>query len=177
MKLLRNLLIFLPLVAISSVSMAGKSGETKLSLEVTPVKPVFQTGETVTADFVLRNVGDTSVMVARTLRLTASIKLEIKDDQEQSAKWCGRIAEWTDSARSYVSLAPGQSVHARLSLSCVDKENKLRSWGYTLDKPGKYIVRATYRLPRPSEYYKKLFPDVEVVQGPISARPISIELR
>jgi hypothetical protein len=179
MKFINSLLICicLGLVATSGAALERKSHEAKLSFEVSPVKSVFEAGETVEADFVLRNVGDTNVIVARTLRLTASIKLEIQDAQEQPAKWCGRIAEWTDSSRSYVNLAPGQSVHAKLAISCVDKENKSRSWGYSLNKPGKYVLKATYRLPRPKEYYKKLFPAADVVQGPISAQPVTLELR
>jgi hypothetical protein len=177
MTFIRNFLVGLSMFAISCAILVGKNGEAKLALEVKPVKPVFQTGDPIDLHFVLRNVGNRNVIVARTLRLTANIKLEIQDAQGQSALWCGRIAEWADSSRSYVNLAPGQSVSATLTASCVNKENKSRSWGYTVDKPGKYVAKATYRLPRPKEYYEKLFPEAEVVRGPILAQPISIELR
>jgi hypothetical protein len=62
-------------------------------------------------------------------------------------------------------------------VSCVNKDDRARAWGYALDKPGKYIIKATYRLLQPKEYFESLFPGAHVARGPVSAEPVTIELK
>jgi hypothetical protein len=177
MSFRRNVAIIFLALTISCACPTAQNAEAELALEVVPVKSVFQIGEKVDLNFVLRNVGHSDIVVARTLRLTASIKLDIADAQGQLAQWCGRIAEQYDSSRSYVTLAPGQSISSRLSVSCVNEGDKAHAWGYAIGQSGTYVIKATYRLPRPKEYYEKLFPNAQVVRGPVAAEPITIELK
>jgi hypothetical protein len=171
------LILFCLSVAASQVRGRGGDEKTDLALEVKSRKLVYQYGETVELNFILRNVGRKNVIVARRLRLTSNIGIEISDPQGQLAQWCGRIAEPIDSARSYMPLAPGESVRAILPVSCVNKEDRRRAWGFTLSSPGRYVVKAAYRLPRPKEHYENLFPNARVIRGPILAEPITIELK
>ncbi|SRR6266849_2764419 len=164
-------------VAASQDRNPGKEGKADLALEVEPGKLVYHDGEAVELHFILRNVSQSNLIVARRLRLMSTIALEISDSRGKIAQWCGRIAEQFDSARSYVTLSPGESVQATLTVSCVGKDDRKHAWGFTLSGPGRYIIRATYRLPRPKEYYESLFPNGRVIRGPILAKPVTIELK
>lgn len=155
----------------------GKQGKNDLVLVVKPTKLVYHGRETVELHFALRNTSSNSLIVAKTLRLTANIALEITDSHGGTAQWCGRIAEWYDSARSYVTLSPGELVQATLAVSCVNKEDVKHAWGYTFGGAGRYTIKASYRLPRPAEYYKRLFPNETVARGPILAEPVTIEVK
>jgi len=149
----------------------------QLALDATSSKTVYEQGQPVEIDFTLRNIGRRELVVARWLRLTTNIALDISGDGGKSAQWCGRIAETIDSERSYTILEPGKSVHAKLTVSCINGEIKNRAWGFAFDGPGQYIIKAKYRLPRPREHYKQLFPNFDIIRGPILAKPLKIELK
>jgi hypothetical protein len=105
------------------------------------------------------------------------IRLDISDAQGNAAKWCGRIAdELFVSKDSYRTLSPGESIHARLITSCDNSQDSKRG-GYVLSAPGKYLIKAVYLLPLPREEYEKAFPNSSVVRGPISAEPVTVELK
>ena len=143
-----------------------------------PAKGAYAKGEAVEFDFGLKNGGNDPIIVPRALRLSLNVDLEISNAAGTLAKWCGRIADQLIPSRSrYQSLSPGQSVRARLTVSCVDKDNPNRAWGYSLDAPGKYTIRARYRLPQPKEFFESLFPKQDVARGPIFAEPVTIEVR
>lgn len=148
------------------------------TFEATPTKGVFAKGETVEVKFRLRNNGRAPIIVPRALRLRLSVDLEISDGAGKESKWCGRIADQVIPSKiRYLSLAPGQSLDALLAISCVDKDNPNRAWGYLVDSPGKYTFKAKYRLPQPKEFFESLFPNQDVARGPILAEPFTIEIR
>ncbi|MBZ5723348.1 MAG: hypothetical protein LAO03_23685 [Acidobacteriia bacterium] len=153
---------------------AGKTSG--LILEALLVKPTYAQGETVELTFKLRNAGRNKALIARTFQLTRYIDLEILDQQGKHAQWCGRVISQTDSARSFTTLAPGASVSLKLPISCVNGGDPGRAWGYTLVNRGKYIIRATYRLPQPEKFFERFFPNTPVVRGPIPAEPVTIEI-
>ena len=156
----------------------AKSGEeSKLAFVVEPVKTVYTRGENVEFTFRLSNRSKDKVLVAKTFQLNFYVDLDMSGAAGKSADWCGRILGQIDSPRSFVTLSPGASLSKKLVVSCVNKADKSRAWGYYLDTPGKYIVRGTYRLPQPKVFFQKVFPDVPVVRGPVSAQPVTIEIR
>lgn len=147
-----------------------------LIFEALAVKPDYVNGETVELSFKLHNVGHNDVLIARTFQLTRYIDLQISNQHDEQARWCGRVVSQTDSARSFTVLAPGESVKVELVVSCVNRSDPGRAWGYALDKPGKYVIKATYRLPQTKAFFEKFFPNVHAVRGPIAAKPVTIEI-
>jgi hypothetical protein len=147
-----------------------------LILEVRAVKPDYPKGEAVELTFRLQNVSQKKVLVAQTFQLTRYIDLEISGKEGKRADWCGRVVSQTDSMRSFTTLNPGGSISKKVVISCVNRGEPGRAWGYALDDPGKYVIRATYRLPQPEPFFEKFFPKVPVVRGPVSAEPVSIEI-
>ena len=150
--------------------------ESKLVFVVEPVKTVYVKGESVEINFRLSNRSGNKVLVPKNFQLNFNVNLDILDAKGKSADWCGRIASQIDSPRSFTTLTPGESISKKLVVSCVNKDDRSRAWGYSLDAPGKYVVRGTYRLPQPKVFFKKFFPNVPVERGPVSAEPVSIEI-
>jgi hypothetical protein len=179
----RRIILFLMLLpcwssAAQQYDPAHISQKPALVLEGKPTKLVYAKGETVEFDFTLRNVSGDRLIVARWLQLTLNVGLDISDSQGNTAEWCGRIAdEIVPSKSRYKTLAPGESVSAKLAVSCVNKNDRRHAWGFVMDAPGKYMIKATYRLPQPKEYFHRLFPTARVIQGPVSAEPVTIELK
>lgn len=148
-----------------------------VAFEVQPVKTTYRTGEVVELNFTLRNLSKKDLLVARTFQLSYYVNLEILDQNGKRAAWCGRVVSQIDSARSFTTLPPGETVRRKVAVSCVDQNNPGRAWGYVLAAPGKYVIKATYRLPQPIAFFKKLFPGVPVVCGPVVAEAITVELQ
>ena len=149
-----------------------------LVFEAKPVKGVYTQGDTVEVDFRLTNKGKDEAIVPRALRLSLSVELEISGDSGQRAEWCGRVAdEVIPSKARYRSLSPGESIGARLAVSCVNSENPSQAWGYFLNEPGKYIIKPSYRLPQSKGFFESLFPKQQVPRGPVLAEPITIRIR
>jgi hypothetical protein len=148
-----------------------------LILQVQAVKPDYAKGEAVELTFNLQNVSQKKVLVARTFQLTRYIDLEISDQHGKRAGWCGRVVSQTDSMRSFTTLAAGGSVSVKLAVSCVNRSDPGRAWGYVLDDPGTYVIKATYRLPQTEAFFEKFFPMTPVVRGPISAEPLTIDIK
>ena len=173
---------FLIFVSLSSASSQdqpiGSRTKLELTLDAKPTKLVYLNGETVEFNFTLRNVSKEEQIVARQLKLTLNVDLRISDSQGRQVKWCGRIADQIiPSKHRYIALLPGKSLPARLAVSCANKDDPGNAWGYLLDAPGKYTVKAAYRLPQPKEYFESLFPNAHVVRGPVVAEPVTIELK
>jgi len=161
--------------AQASASESGK--EAKLVFVIEPVKPVFAKGENIEFIFRLSNRSDEKILVAKTFQLAHFVTLSIVDLAGKHAEWCGRIISQTDFPRSFVALSPGESVQKKLTVSCVNKDAPSRAWGYSLETPGKYVVRGTYRLPQSEAFFKELSPNVPAIRGPVSAEPFAIEVR
>jgi hypothetical protein len=140
-------------------------------------KPVYSRGEAVEFNFTLRNGGQDTLIVAKHLQLSLNVKLEIIDAEGKPAKWCGRIAEIFPSKDLYRTLSPGESLSSKLNVACANQDDPGRAWGYSLSVPGKYVVKSSYRLPQPKEVFDQLFPYEQVPQGPVSAKPVTIELQ
>jgi hypothetical protein len=152
--------------------------KSRLALVAEPTKPVYQRGETVEFKFTLRNISGVDVIVGRHLALTLNIDLKISDSHGKTAEWCGRIADQIIMLKSrYTILSPGASKHAKLAISCLDQADPKRAWGYRLDRKGKYVIRASYRLPQSKEELEKAFPNAHVDQGPVWAEPVTIEIQ
>ena len=148
-----------------------------LALDAKPTKLVYAKGEPVELDITLRNVGKGSRIVARNLSLRMRIKLVITSPDGKPVTSCGVISdEIVVLGGNYKTLAPGQVIHKRLTITCDDAKDS-RSSGYTFDRSGKYLFKAAYLLPVPKEEYKRAFPDADVIQGPIWAEPFTIEVR
>jgi len=164
--------------AASQDQLLGSQRNATLILDIKPSKSVYQKGETVEIEVTLRNASKDDQIVPRQLHLTLNVDLEILNPQGTRADWCGRIADQIIPSKSrYKTLSPDESVHTKLAVSCVNKDDRRRAWGYALDKPGKYIIKAAYRLPQPKEYFENLFPGAHVARGPVSAKPVTIELK
>jgi hypothetical protein len=166
--------------AVSSRRCAAQGSPTRgpmdLVLEVNPTKPVYAKNEPVKLDFKLRNAGPRAQIVARRLSLGMRITLVIRDAHGQPAKRCGRIAdEIVVLKENYKLLAPGQSVRARLTISC-DEVDPSRA-GYVFDRSGRYTIRAAYKLPIPREDYEKAFPGSDIVRGPVWGKAVAIEIK
>jgi hypothetical protein len=162
-------------VAQSPVTNTGQ--ESKLVFVIEPAKAVYMKGGDVEFIFRLSNHSDNKILVAGTFQLAHFVTLNIVDGEGRHAEWCGRIVSQTDFPRSFVALSPGESVSKKLVVSCVNKDDPSRAWGYALGGVGKYFVTGTYRLPQPEAFFKKLFPHVPAVRGPVSAKPVTIEIR
>ena len=158
----------------SPLGVGARSG---LILEALADKPDYVKGETVELTFKLRNVGHDKVLVARTFQLARYIDLEISDKQGNRARWCGRVISQTDSVRSFTILAPRGSVSMKLAVSCVNGGDPGRAWGYVMENPGDYVIKATYRLPQPEAFFEKFFSKVAVLRGPVSAEPVTIKIK
>jgi hypothetical protein len=165
------------LAGLSQENTLKSSGQSKLAFVIEPVKTIYAKGESVEFTFRLSNRSGNKVLVAKTFQLTHFVTLDMVNTEGKRAEWCGRIAGQTDFPRSFVTLSPGESVSKKLIVSCVNKDERSRAWGYSLEGPGKYVVTGTYRLPQPEAFFKKLSPNVPAVRGPVSATPVSIEIR
>lgn len=182
---MKTKILFGIIIALLASSLPGfaqentaKSGEeSKLAFVIEPVKTVYTRGENVEFSFRLSNRSRDKILVARSFQLNLYVNLDMTDPAGKSADWCGRILGQIDSPRSFITLSPGESLSKKLVVSCVNKADKSRAWGYSLDTPGKYMVRGTYRLPQPKVFFKKDFPDVPVVRGPVLAQPVTVEIR
>jgi hypothetical protein len=151
--------------------------QTGLVFQVEATKPVYIKGEPVELNFRLSNQSKSIMLVAKSFQLNYYVELNIANAGGHSAVWCGRIVDQIDSPRSFVKLSPGQSIHAKLVVSCVNGNDPKHAWGYLVQEPGKYSVKATYRLPQTKRFLKSLFPGIVAVKGPISAPTISLEIR
>jgi hypothetical protein len=156
---------------------AKTGGESKLVFVIRPVKATYAKGENVEFTFRLSNRSGDKVLVAKTFQLAHFVTLDIVNAEGKRAEWCGRIASQTDFPRSFITLSRGESVSKKLVVSCVNKDDRSRSLGYSLEAPGKYVVTGTYRLPQPKAFFQKIFPNVPIVYGPVSAEPVIIEIR
>jgi len=156
---------------------ATSSEESKLLFVVTPTKTTYAKGENVDFTFRLSNRSGDKVLVAKTFQLAHFIVLNIVNAKGKRVEWCGRIASQTDFPRSFTTLSRGESVSKTITISCVNKDDRSRAWGYSLEVPGKYVVTGTYMLPQPEAFFKKLSPDIPAVRGPVSAQPVTIEIR
>lgn len=182
---MKTKILFGIVIAVLAISLAvfaqekvAKSGEeSKLAFVVEPAKTIYAKGEDVEFKFRLSNRSKTRLLVAKTFQLAHFVTLDIVNAEGKRAEWCGRIAGQTDFPRSFIRLSPGDSVSRKLIVSCVNKDDRSRAWGYSLEAPGKYVVTGTYRLPQPEAFFKKLSPDVPAVRGPILAQPVTIEIR
>lgn len=165
------------LAGFSQENTANSGEESKLVFVIEPVKTIYAKGESVEFTFRLSNRSGDKVLVAKTFQLAHFVPLNIVNAEGKRAEWCGRIAGQTDFPRAFTTLSPGESVSKKLVVSCVNKNDRSRSWGYSLEAPGKYVVTGTYSLPQPEAFFKKLSPNVPAVRGPVSAQPITIEIR
>lgn len=165
------------LAVIAQENTTKSSEESKLTFVVEPIKTIFAKGEEVEFTFRLSNHSPDKVLVAKTFQLAHFVTLYIANAEGKRAEWCGRIAGQTDFPRAFVALSPGESVSKKLIVSCVNKDDRSRAWGYSLEAPGRYVVTATYRLPQPEAFFRKLSPNVPAMRGPISAPPVTIEIR
>ena len=148
-----------------------------LALDVKATKSVYAKNEPVVLDITLRNSGKSSQVVARRLSVGTRIKLAILSPDGTSAKRCGPISdEIVVVSGNYKTLPPGDFERQRLVISC-DSAKDSRTPGYIFDHPGKYVIKAAYLLPVPKEEYKRAFPNVDVIQGPVWAEPITIQVR
>ena len=169
--------LIVSLYALSQSSASGSDKQSKLAFVIEPVKPVFAKGENIELTFRLSNHSGEKILVAKTFQLAHFVTLSIIDKAGRQIKWCGRIVGQTDFPRSFVPLTSGESISRNLVVSCVNKDDPSRAWGYSLEAAGKYIVAGKYRLPEPEIFFKKLYSDVPAIKGPISAEPITIEIR
>lgn len=182
---MKTRILFGIIIAVLASSLAGFAqdnaaktvAESKLVFVIEPVKTIYAKGESVEFTFRLSNRSGDKVLVAKTFQLVHFVTLDIVNAEGKRAEWCGRIAGQTDFPRSFVTLSPGESVTKKLMVSCVNKDDRSRAWGYSLEAPGKYVVTGTYQLPQPEAFFKKLSPNVPAVRGPVSAKPVSIEIR
>jgi hypothetical protein len=157
---------------------AGARVKPSLVLVAEPTKLVYRKGEVVEFNFTLHNISSENVIIARSLQLTLNLDLTIAGAHSRRAEWCGRIADQILVSKSrYTTLSGGASSRAKLVVSCVNEGDPRRAWGYRLDDVGKYTIRAAYRLPQPKEDFEKTFPNATVIQGPILAEPVTIELQ
>lgn len=166
-----------PLFAFTQSNATDSGKEPRLVFVIEPVKPVYAKGENVDLTFRLSNRSGDNVFVAKTFQLGHFVTLNIVDSEGKHAEWCGRIISQMDFPSSFATLSPGKSVSKKLVVSCVNKDDRSRAWGYSLETPGKYVVTGTYRLPQPEAFFKKLSPNVPAVRGPVSALPVTIEIR
>jgi hypothetical protein len=182
---MKTKILFGIVIAVLTSSIAGfaqentaKSGEeSKLVFVIEPVKTTYEKGENVEFTFRLSNRSGDKVVVAKTFQLAHFVTLDIVSAEGKRAEWCGRIVGQTDLPRSFVTLSPGESVSKKLIVSCVNKDDRSRAWGYSLGAPGKYVVTGTYRLPQPEAFFKRLSPNVPAMRGPVSAQPVTVEIR
>jgi hypothetical protein len=165
------------LAGFSQENTAKSGEESKLAFVIEPVKTIYAKGESVEFMFRLSNRSGDKVLVAKTFQLAHFVTLNVVNAEGKRAEWCGRIAGQTDLPRAFTTLSPGESVSKKLVVSCVNKDDRSRAWGYSLEAPGKYVVTGTYSLPQPEAFFKKLSPNVPAVRGPVSAQPITIEIR
>lgn len=142
-----------------------------------PTKQVFATGEAIEFIFSIENKGGASAVVASHFSLTQNLSLEIRDSRGTLTKWCGHIASQFDSPDAFRDLPAGESRTSKIVVSCINKNEPGQAWGYLVDKPGKYTVVASYFLPQPSSFFKKLFPRARVDRGPIRADAVEIEVK
>ncbi|SRR6266700_2211038 len=154
-----------------------KAKSVELEFTVKPTKSSFRENEPIEVRFGIRNLSSTKVVVAKTFQLTQFVDLEIVDEQGRRAAWCGRISGQIESRRPYGVLNANESFFAKVAISCVHKEKPAEAWGYSFGQPGRYVIRAVYRLPEPLAIYKKMFPDIPIVRGPIPATAITIEIK
>lgn len=152
-------------------------GSQDLSLNTKPSKQVYAKGEPVELDITLRNVGKGPQIVARSLSLGMRITLVILYPDGKPVPRCGAVSDEIVVLKgNYKTLSPGEAVHRRLTITCDDAKES-RSSGYVLDRSGKYLIKAAYLLPVPKEEYKRVFPDLNVIQGPVWAQPVTIEVQ
>jgi hypothetical protein len=178
-QLILNLTLLLSncLALCATAQSALPQSPADLILEVKPTKSVYLKNDPIELDFTLRNSGKSPQIVARRLSLGMRIKLDILDPSDKPAKWCGRIADELFVLRdNYKTLAPGESMHQRLVISCDNMKDAKRG-GYILDAPGRYMIKAAYLLPIPKEGYDKVFPNAHVIRGPVWAEPVTIDLQ
>ena len=148
-----------------------------LALDVKPTKSVYLKNEPIEIEISLRNDSSRPQIVARHLGLGMRIRLVIIDQSGNRAKPCGRIPDEIFVLRdNYETLSPGKSVHARLAVTCDDPKGSGHA-GYVLNHSGTFLIDATYSLPIPKEDYQRVFPNADVIRGPIRAKPVTIELR
>jgi hypothetical protein len=171
------LLMFVCFRAVGDDHSPATPSDNRLLFEIEPTKDTYQMGEAVEFRFRLQNLSKQRILVARTFQLTHFVHLDISTPQGGSAEWCGRIISQIDSPRSFVILSPHESTSTKLTVSCVNKENRGRAWGYLFEKPGTYTVNATYRLPHPTSFTTKQFPNASVIYGPVSAKPFTFQLK
>jgi len=164
-------------IGFAQENAAKSREESKLIFVIEPVRAVYAKGESVEFKFRLSNRFDHKVFVAKTFQLAHFVTLDIVNAEGKRVGWCGRIAGQTDFPRSFTTLSPGQSVSKKLVISCVNKDDQSLAWGYSLEAPGKYVVTGTYTLPQPEIFFKKLSPNVPAIRGPVSAEPVTIEIR
>lgn len=146
-----------------------------LTLEVSAPKSTYAKGDAIEMDFILRNAGKTQQIVARRLSLGTRIMLEVLNPDGGKAKRCGRISDEIVVLKGdYKTLYPGESVKDRIKVSCDDAKGTA---GYVFDRPGKYVIKASYRLSVPKEEYEKAFPKLDVILGPVWAKPITVEVQ
>jgi len=166
-----------PLSAFTQSSASEASKEAKLLFVIEPTKSVFSKGENVEFTFRLSNRASEKILVAKTFQLAHFVALNIVDAEGKRMEWCGRIISQTDLPKAFVALSPHDSVSKRLVVSCVNKDDPSRAWGYSLEGPGKYVVTGVYHLPQPKNFFKQLSPKVIAIRGPVSSEPVTIEVR
>ena len=169
-------MVGLLLIVLCQLPVAGQE-KPSLVFVAQATKSAYLKSEPMEVHFTLKNVGRDPVIVVRRLHLTLSVQLRISNSQGKQAKWCGRIAEVIPMRGSYTELAPGQSIRSELNISCVNEDDPQRAWGYRLNRAGRYVIEASYRLTQPQEELDSLFPGSHVIRGPIMAAPVTVELR
>lgn len=163
-------------IGASQKSVADSSDAGGVILEVQASKASYTLGEPIQLRLSLRNRTKHKVLVAKTFQLAYYIDLDITGPDGQRSKWCGRIVDQTDTSRSFTVLAPGAAVSRSLTISCVHGNDPGEAWGYDVATPGEHTIVATYHLPQPSEFFKKISPTVAIVRGPITASKLRIHL-
>jgi hypothetical protein len=164
-------------LAACAAQVPAAQGSRDLSLDARPTKQVYTKGGPVELDITLRNIGKSPQIVARRLSLGMRITFVILYPDGKPVTRCGVISDEIVVLRgNYKTLSPGEAVRKRLTITCDDTKDS-RSSGYVLDRSGKYLIKAAYLLPVPKEEYKRAFPDVNVIQGPIWADPVTIEVQ
>ena len=160
-----------------SARQSPPQGGQELTLEVKPTRSAYAKNDPVELDLTLRNVGKQQQVVARRLSLDIRIELNISDSLGKPLRRCGRISDELSVFRAnYRTLAPGESMRTRLSISCNDPKYPTQG-GYIFETAGKYRIEAAYYLPLPDKEYEKAFPGIRVVRGPVQAKSVTIDLK
>jgi len=160
------------LLGVWQLTAAQTAGDGALAFEVLPKSQKITRGKPVTLTFRVRNVGAQNALANRRFYLNHSVSLEITAASGQRAQWCGRLSDMLVTQDDFVILAPGSQVERTVRISCDNKG----VGGYALAAPGEYVVKARYDLGLPPQALKAIAKGALVMNGPVEAQPVRIEV-